>query len=181
VEGISGLTFTFLYWKFGLGPELGVTLVYACLLIIVSVIDLEKHLILNRVTYPGMALALALSFFWPQLELISLLPIEALSRLISSLGGGALGLAIMVLPFIISRQGMGMGDVKLGALIGLMTGFPLVFIAVLISWVAGGLVAATLLTFKIKGRKDALPFAPFMATSAMVTLLWGEAIWQWYL
>jgi len=175
VEGITGLLFTFLYWKFGLGLELAISLVYACWLTVIFVIDLEHQLVLDKVIYPGMALALAFSFFWPGLG-------EAIiERVVSSLGGGALGLAAMALPFIIYRRGMGMGDVKLGALVGLMSGCPLVFIALLLSVITGGLVATILLIFKIKKRSDPIPFAPFLATSAMVTLLWGQAIWQWYL
>ncbi len=181
VEGMTGLLFAFLSWKFGLGLELGISLIYACLLIVIFVIDLENQLVLDKVIYPGMALALAFSFFWPGLGGIISLPGEAISKVVSSLVGGALGLAAMALPFIIYRRGMGMGDIKLGALVGLMTGFPLVIVAVLLSWITGGLVGAVLLTFKIKKRKDPIPFAPFLATSAMVTLLGGQVIWQWYL
>ena len=90
-------------------------------------------------------------------------------------------MAAMALPFIIYRRGMGMGDVKLGALVGLMTGFPLVIVAILLSWITGGLVAAMLLVLKIKSLKDPIPSATFMAVAAMVTLLWGQEIWQWYL
>ncbi len=181
VEGITGLLFAFLYWKFGLGLELGISLVYACLLTVIFVIDLENQLVLDKVIYPGMALALAFSLFWPGLGVISSLEGGALGRVVSSLAGGALGLVAMALPFIIYRRGMGMGDVKLGALVGLMSGYPLVFVALLLSVIAGGLVGAILLAFKIKKRSDPIPFAPFLATSAMVTLLWGQAIWQWYL
>ncbi len=181
VEGITGLLFTFLYWKFGLSLELGISLIYACLLTVIFVIDLENQLVLDKVVYPGMVLAFAFFFFWPGIEVISVLPGGALGRAISSLAGGALGLAMMALPFVIYRRGMGMGDIKLGALVGLMTGFPLVFIAVLLSWITGGLVAGILLALKIKKRKDPIPFATFLAASAMVTLLWGQVIWQWYL
>jgi len=116
-----------------------------------------------------MALAFAFSFFWPGLGVVS------------SLGGGAIGLAAMALPFIIYRRGIGMGDIKLGAMVGLMNGFPLVFIALLLSVITGGLVGAILLISGIKKRRDPIPFAPFLAVSAMVTLLWGQAIYQWYL
>ena len=181
VEGLTSLLFALLYWKFGLGLELSISLVYASLLIAIFVIDLENQLVLDKVIYPGMALALAFSFFWPGLEGIGALPGEALGRVVSSLAGGAIGMAAMALPFIIYRRGMGMGDVKLGALVGLMSGYPLVAIALLLAVITGGLVAALLLVFKIKKRSDPIPFAPFLATSAMVTLLWGQAIWQWYL
>ncbi len=88
----------------------------------------------------------------------------------------------MALPYILThRRGMGMGDVKLGALVGLMTGFPLVFVAILLSWIGGGLLAAILLALKVKKLKDPIPSATFLTASAMVTLLWGQAIWQWYL
>ena len=147
----------------------------------IFVIDLENQLVLDKVVYPGMALALAFSFFWPGLEGIGALPGEALGKVVSSLAGGGLGLAAMALPRILYRRGMGMGDVKLGALVGLMTGYPLVFVAILLSWIGGGLVAAILLALKIKKLKDPIPSATFLATSAMVTLLWGQAIWQWYL
>jgi len=181
VEGLTGLLFALLYWKFGLGLELGISLVYTSLLTAIFVIDLENQLVLDKVVYPGMIVALAFSFFWPGLEGIGTLQGEALSKVVSSLAGGAIGLAAMALPFIIYRRGMGMGDVKLGALVGLISGYPLVAIALLLSVISGGLVAAILLAFKIKKRSDPIPFAPFLATSAMVTLLWGQVIWQWYL
>ena len=181
VEGITGLLFVFLYWKFGLGWELGISLIYTCFLIVIFVIDIENKLVLNKVVYPGIVVALAFSFFWPLLGTTSLPPGGTLGRVVSSLVGGVFGLSAMALPFIIYRQGMGMGDIKLGGLVGLMAGFPLVVIAVLLSWITGGIVAAGLLGFRIKGRKDPLPFAPFLTTSAMVTLLWGPEIWQWYL
>ena len=181
VEAITGLLFALLYWKFGLGLELGISLIYTCLLIVIFVIDLENQLVLDIVVYPGMALAFAFSFFWPGIEVISLMPGGALGRVISSLAGGVLGLAAMALPFVLYRQGMGLGDIKLGALVGLMTGYPLVLITILLSWITGGLVAAILLALKIKKRKDPIPFATFLACSTMVTLLWGQAIWQWYL
>ncbi len=182
VEGMTGLLFALLCWKFGLGLELSISLVYASLLIAIFVIDLENQLVLDKVIYPGMALALAFSFFWPGLEGMSMVSGEALSKVLSSLAGGALGLAAMALPYILThRRGMGMGDVKLGALVGLMTGFPLVFVAILLSWIGGGLVAAILLALKVKKLKDPIPSATFLVISAMVTLLWGQAIWRWYL
>ena len=181
MEVLTGFLFTFLYWKFGLGLELGISLVYACLLIIIFVIDLEHQLVLNKITYPSMILALGLSLLQPEIAEEAPLVDGITGRLVSSIVGGAIGLAFMALPLIIYRRGMGMGDVKLGALVGLMTGFPLVIIALFLSVVAGGLVGAILLAFKIKKRKDPIPFATFLATAAMVTLLWGQAIYQWYL
>ncbi len=180
VEGTTGLLFTFLYWR--LRPdwmELAIFLIYACLLTIIFVIDLENQLVLNRVTYPGMALAIVFSFIRPEIRTFSFfwptLGVE------SSLAGGALGLVVIALIVIIYPQGMGSGDVKMAALVGLMTGFPLVIVAILLWWISGGLVSSILLALKVKKLKDALPSATFLTVAAMVTLLWGKAIYQWYL
>ncbi len=179
VEGTTALLFALIYWKFGLGLELLFLLIYASMLIIIFVIDLEHLLVLNKIVYPGMALAFVFSFFNPGIRTFSiLLPNFGVE---SALLGGIIGLAIMAVPFLVYRQGMGMGDVKLAALVGLMTGFPLVIMAVLLSWILGGIVAGILLALKIKGRKDAIPAAIFLAATTMITLLWGQAIWEWYL
>ena len=76
---------------------------------------------------------------------------------------------------------MGAGDVKLAGLIGLVTGFPLVLPALFIGIVTAGLVAMILLLFKIKGRKEALPYGAFLGIGPIVTLLWGSEILNWYL
>ena len=181
VEGITAVIFTLLYWQFGLGVELVISLVYASLLVVIFVIDLEHQLVLDKVSYPAMILVFGLSLFWPGSDGITLFGPGVLDRLLTSLSGGVFGLLLMALPFIIYRRGMGMGDIKLGALVGLMVGFPLVFVAVLLSWISGGVIGAVLLLLKIKQRTDPVPFAPFLATAAMITLLWGQEIWQWYL
>jgi leader peptidase (prepilin peptidase)/N-methyltransferase len=74
---------------------------------------------------------------------------------------------------------MGWGDIKLAALIGLVTGFPLVFIAILLAIISGGLIAAILLLLKIKSRKDAIPFGPFLCLATMATLFWGSNLLNW--
>ncbi len=173
VELAAGSLFALLAWKFGPGLELGIILVYASLLLVIFVIDLEHQLVLNKIVYPSMVLALAVSILW-----LGLGPVDSL---LHSLLGGVLGLSIMALPFLIYSKGMGMGDVKLAGLLGLMTGYPLIGVTLLLSVIAGGMTAIFLLAFRFKKRGDHIPFAPFLATAAMVTLLWGEAIGRWYM
>jgi leader peptidase (prepilin peptidase)/N-methyltransferase len=69
----------------------------------------------------------------------------------------------------------------MAALIGLVTGFPLTLVALLLAVILGGLVAGLLLALKIKKRKEAIPFAPFLSVATLVTLLWGSNILTWYL
>jgi leader peptidase (prepilin peptidase)/N-methyltransferase len=95
--------------------------------------------------------------------------------------GGAIGFGIFLLIAIVSRGGMGWGDVKLAALIGLATGFPLVILAVIMAAILGGIVAVALVIAGKRKRRETIPFGPFLAAAAMITLLWGSNILNWYL
>jgi len=94
--------------------------------------------------------------------------------------GFVFGIAAVNITFLINRQGMDIGNVTLGALIGLMVGFPHVFVALMLAVVSGKLIANLLLMLRIKGRKEATPFGPFMAAGAFVALLCGQTIMDWY-
>ena len=177
VELAAGIIFPFLYWWCGLSTELVVMAFYACLFMLIFVIDLEHGLILNKVVYPGMAAALLLALFLPQPWLTQRLVHGVANAAI----GGGIGFVLFLLIAIISRGGMGWGDVKLVALIGLATGFPLIFIALIIGAILGGVVAIALVITKRKKRKETIPFGPFLSLAAMVTLLWGSSILNWYL
>ncbi len=179
IEALTASIFGFLFWRYGISVELGILIVYSSLLIIIFVIDMENYLVLNRITYPAMVLALVFSFFNPSVRTFSIfLPDFGIE---SSILGGLVGLGLMLVPYLIYRQGMGLGDVKLAALAGLMTGFPLIIPTVLISWILGGIIAAILLALKIKGRKDEIPAATFLSVSTFIMMIWGQEIWTWYL
>jgi leader peptidase (prepilin peptidase)/N-methyltransferase len=168
--------FALLYWHYGLSAELGVLAFYACLFIIIFVIDLERSLILNKVVYPAMVVALLLSLYpWPWLS-------ESIGmRVAYAALGGAIGFVVFLLIALVSRGGMGWGDVKLAALIGLATGFPLVAVAIIMAAILGGIVAVVLLATRRRGRREMIPFGPFLAVAAMATLLWGNNILGLYL
>ncbi len=177
VELGTGLMFAFTYWYYGLSADFAVTIFYCCIFIAIGVIDLEHKLILNRIVYPAAVVALIISIFLPQSGSISLPWPEAVNGII----GGAIGFVLLLIIALISRGGMGWGDVKMAALIGLVTGFPLVFVALFLGIVLGGLVAAILLLLKIKKRKEAIPFGPFLSLATIATLLWGSNLLNWYL
>jgi len=168
VELATAVMFALLTWHYGLGAQLAMALVYLCLFVLISVIDLEHGLILDIVVYPGMALAFVFSFFWPDLG-----PASALA-------GGGIGFVMMLLPYVISRGGMGAGDVKLAGLIGLATGVPNVVIALFLGILGGGLVAAFLLLSRLRTRKQTIPFGPFLAAGAMATVVWGNTIHDFF-
>jgi leader peptidase (prepilin peptidase)/N-methyltransferase len=179
VEIGTGVLFGLACWRYGLSLELLITLVYSSIFIVLLIIDLEHRLILNKVVYPSMALALLVSILF---SIPDFLPrVEIVPGILSAAIGGAIGLVLFLLVVVVSRGGMGWGDVKMAALIGLVTGFPLVFVALLLAVLAGGLVAGILLALRIKKRRQAIPFAPFLSLATIVTLLWGSDILSWYL
>jgi leader peptidase (prepilin peptidase)/N-methyltransferase len=182
VELATSLIFALLCWHYGLSVELGVMAFYACLFIIIFVIDLEQGLILNKVVYPGMVVALLLALL-PQSWLTQTIWLTQVIKpgIASAALGGGIGFGIFLLIAIVSRGGMGWGDVKLAALIGLATGFPLVFVAIIMGAILGGIVAVALMIAKKRTRRETIPFGPFLALAAMVTLLWGSNILNWYL
>jgi leader peptidase (prepilin peptidase) / N-methyltransferase len=182
VELATALIFALLCWHYGLSVELGVMAFYACLFIIIFVIDLEQGLILNKVVYPGMVVALLLALL-PQSWLTQPTWLTQVIKpgIASAALGGAIGFAIFLVIAIVSRGGMGWGDVKLAALIGLATGFPRVFIAIIMGAILGGIVAVALMIAKKRNRRETIPFGPFLALAAMITLLWGSNILSWYL
>ncbi|UCC60467.1 MAG: prepilin peptidase [Dehalococcoidia bacterium] len=178
VELASGTLYALMAWHFDLNLELAVALIFTSVFLVIFFIDLEHGLILNAVVFPAIAIAFVFSFFrsgyaeiWPDLG-----PGFVLSAML----GGAVGFTILLLPYIISRGGMGAGDVKLAGLIGLVNGFPLVLVAMFTGIVAGGAVAISLLLSRVVGRTDAIPFGPFLAVGAVVSIVWGERVVDWY-
>jgi len=192
VELVTGVLFGFFFWKYGFTLELLISIIYGSILIVIFVIDLENQLVLDIITFPAMIVAFVIAFFRPEIVEVNSLGSGTISQAVSqaasnaagqaiiALLGGIVGLVAMAIPFIIYPSGMGMGDIKLAALVGLMTGYPLVILALLLSWISGGVIAGILLALKIKGRKDPIPAAVFMVVAAIVTLVWGQEIWNWY-
>jgi leader peptidase (prepilin peptidase)/N-methyltransferase len=177
VEIGTGALFGLTYWRYELSSELAIALLYISLFIVILVIDWEHRLVLNKLVFPAIIVALLLSTFFSIFSVQS----EIVPEIGDAALGGGIGLGLLLLVVIISRGGMGWGDVKLAALIGLVTGFRLVFVALLMGIILGGVVAVLLLALKIKGRKEAIPFAPFLSLATIVTLLWGNDILDWYL
>jgi leader peptidase (prepilin peptidase)/N-methyltransferase len=136
--------------------------------LLIAIIDLRTRLIPNVLTGFGVVLALAFSILLPA------------PGLVAALEGAALGGAIFLLLAVLRRNAMGFGDVKLAVLIGIMTGFPWVLQALVLGIVLGGLAAAVLLLTRMRKPKHYIPYAPYLAAGAMLTLLYGARIAAWY-
>ncbi|HEX6390153.1 MAG TPA: prepilin peptidase [Solirubrobacteraceae bacterium] len=150
--------------------EIALGLVLVTVLVVVTLIDLDHRLIPNKITYPAAPLALIIGLaldtdFVPE-QLIA----------------GASGFAFFFLAALAYPRGMGMGDVKLAGVMGLYLGravAPAIFIALITGVVVGGVIMARVGV--AKGRKQAVPFGPFLAFGGVVAVLCGDALVDAYL
>lgn len=174
VELLTGLTYLACYHKFGLSPDLLVSLFFCSVLIVITFIDFEHQLILNKVTYP-----VIISGF-----LISLVPggIPFYDSILGFLiGGGFIYSMVVISPLIFGQEGMGGGDVKLAALIGVFLGWQDVLLTLILASLSGGLIGVILILLKLKKRRDYIPFGPYLCLGALVALFFGKKIIGWYL
>ncbi len=169
VEASTAALFLALWWRFGFSAEALAAAIFAVIMVVVIFVDLDHQIIPNALTYPGLAVGLVLALIGG--------PGEVFIRLAAAVGAGLIFLLIAVL----SRGGMGGGDVKLAAVMGAFLGWPLIAAAMFLSFTLGGIVGVALLLARRRGRKDPVPFGPFLAAGGLAALFWGNALIQWYL
>ena len=159
---LSATLFGLAGWRFGGDSRLWFVLPYSVVLLIILVMDLQHRLIVDKVTFPAMAVVLVASPFWPGLGLPS------------ALLGGLFALVIfgvlLAIAWRIHPDALGMGDLKLAVLIGLASGFPLVLRALLAGFLAGGIIALALLALRLKSMKDTMPYGPGLVAGAFYAL-----------
>jgi leader peptidase (prepilin peptidase) / N-methyltransferase len=176
VELLTGVMFVVVGAKFGADWALPAFLLFTASLIALSAIDLEHFRIPNRILivtlwagFPLLLLAAALDDRWDDLR--------------DGLVGGVAALALLLVIHLISPRGMGMGDVKLAGVLGLFLGFlsiGRVFVGLFLGFVLGAVIGVLLIATRIKSRKDRIPFGPFLAAGALLSVLVGGPIVDWY-
>ncbi|HVZ21531.1 MAG TPA: prepilin peptidase [Vicinamibacterales bacterium] len=173
VEAVTGAMFLGGYLLYGPSPLLVVRLLFGCAMIVLFVIDLQHKLLPNVITLPGIAAGLLLSEVagpgW-QASLIGALA-----------GGGALWLIAEVYYRLRGQEGLGMGDVKMLAMIGAFLGWKLMLLTMVLASFSGSIVGVGVLVAKKESLKYALPFGTFLAIGALVAAAVGNQIVAWYL
>ncbi len=171
-----GLAVTYGYLLITLGPSVRLILylIYSTIFALILITDLERRLILNVVTYPAIIFAFVVSFITPEMTWWS------------ALAGGAIGfvfffIAAWVGNALFGSGALGGGDVKLAAFVGLITGFPLVIEALVLTILIGAAISAILLVTRVRSLRDPIPYGPFLVAGAAITLLWGYPIAEWFL
>jgi leader peptidase (prepilin peptidase)/N-methyltransferase len=153
--------FAYLWECFGPSWELLLSAFSCSFFLLIAIIDLKYRLVLNVMVYPAMVVALL-----PRLVLPG-------GGAVTTLAGGAIGLALFLLTALLRPGSLGGGDVKLATLIGLMFGFPQTLWALALGIVVGGIVAIVLLLTRHGGLKSHIPYAPFLCLGAIVALLYN--------
>ncbi len=169
VEFVTGLLFLFTYLRYGLSPYLPMFLLLFSAFLVIALIDFKHQIIPDMITLPGIAVGIAASFalnhITPKASIIGLL-----------VGGG-----LFFLIALLSRGGMGGGDIKLMAMIGTFVGWPGVAVTTMIGSTLGAIIGIALMIMGKKGRKSQIPFGPFLVIGAAIYILWGGHIIRWYL
>jgi leader peptidase (prepilin peptidase)/N-methyltransferase len=173
VETVTGALFAVAAVQFGAGSMLLIALPLLAALVLVTAVDLEHQVVPLEITVLGSAygvLVNALVGPRPMLECI----------LGVLLGHGIVAFIIAASLLVIGQQGMGEGDGGLLALLGACLGWRAMLLALFVAVMVGGVMAVFLLLSGRRGRREAIPFGPYIALGGAVGLFWGEDVVTWY-
>lgn len=180
VEIITALIFASIVAVYGINLQVMMLLMVASIMIILSLIDFEHQILPDRLTLPALA------------GVILYLTASHQSNLLILGNGGQgigdsfwIGLAIGTawigaIVLTTGGRGMGIGDIKLAALMGATLGGPKTLIALLLAFIIGALAGVILIVSKKATCKTAIAFGPFLALGWLIAVLWGDWILMWY-
>ena len=173
IEVVTAVMFLAHWYAFGPTALLAARLVFGCALIVLFMIDLEHQILPNAITLPGIVVGLAFSVVAPPG------PFDALVGTV--LGGGVLyGIAFAYYLWR-KEEGMGMGDVKMLAMIGAFLGWQAVLVTLVLSSFAGAVIGVLMMIGQRGTMRYALPFGTFLSLGALAAMLVGERLVHWYM
>lgn len=168
VELLNAVLYLLAGLKFGLTPSLFLALLFISSLIVIFFIDLQYYIIPNVIVLPVAVIGLA--------AMIAISPDRWLELLLA----GVLSALFFFAVAMIRPGGMGMGDVKLAAMMGFFLGKS-VLVALFLGFLLGAAVGIGLMVKGSRGRKSQVPFGPFLAIGSLIALFFGEPILDQYL
>lgn len=190
VELLTGLVFVFVYLRFGFSP-LGFKAAFlSATLVALIFIDFRERLLPDAITFPGMVVGAVFSLWipvgdgiaawlWHQLGGIRL-PGGLFSLgdgLIAALLGGGILFALGEIWYRVRKvEGMGLGDVKMMAMVGLFLGTKLTILTLLLGSLAGSLIGGGYMLLTGKRSSYELPLGTFLGLAALVALFWGPSL-----
>jgi leader peptidase (prepilin peptidase)/N-methyltransferase len=175
VEFLNAVFYMYFYWQFGWGYQFLVFSFLSSSLLAIFFIDLDFQIIPDAITIPGMLLGLGLSW----------LPggIGILSSIIGLLvGGGSLYVMAIIGDLIFKKDSMGGGDIKMTAMLGAFLGWQQMLFIFICSSLIGLVVSLIIMTFSKRLRQTRIiPFGPFLALAAAVSMIYGRQIIDFYI
>ncbi len=150
-------------------------LVLAAVLPVLAWIDVERLVLPNRIVYPLTGAVLVLL-------VLGALGDHDLDALVRALAGGALAFGVLLLLHLVSPSGMGFGDVKLAFVLGLALawlGWGDLVVGFFLSFLYGAVVSLALVAARVRGRREHVPFGPFLAAGTLTAVVWGDVILRW--
>lgn len=175
VEFVNAVFYVYFYWQLGLSVNLFVFAFLSSVLLVIFFIDLDYQIIPDVVTLPGMIIGLV----------VALLPggIGIIPAVVGFLvGGGALYLIALLGDWLFKKESMGGGDIKMAAMLGAFLGWQKVLLVFISSAFIGLIVSLVIMLFSVKLRRQrVVPFGPFLALAAMLAILYGDWIINYYL
>jgi leader peptidase (prepilin peptidase) / N-methyltransferase len=174
VEAATGLLFAAAYERFGPTRDFGIAVVLLAALIAITAIDLRLQIIPDAITLPGIVVGFAANLATSRVSWVD-------SAIGVVVGGGIFWAILEGSLLLTGREGMGGGDVKLGAMLGAFLGWKVALLSIFLAVLLGGFLALGLLASRRTGRKDPIPFGPFLAAGGGAGLFWGERLVTWYM
>jgi leader peptidase (prepilin peptidase)/N-methyltransferase len=176
VELTTATLFVAAALRLGLVWELPAFCVFFDALLAISVVDLDLKIIPNRIVYPTL-------FTVAPLLVVASAAEGDWHRLLDAAIGGAAGFVAFFVIHFVSPGGMGFGDVRLSGVIGLMLGWlglSYVALGLFLAFLLASVVGIALIAVRQRGRRDHIPFGPFLAAGAIVAVVWGPVILAHY-
>jgi leader peptidase (prepilin peptidase)/N-methyltransferase len=173
IEVTTAALFAGAYLIYGWTPLLAVRLLFACAMLVLFVIDLRHRILPNVITLPGIVAGLVFSAALPPGWFASLIG--------AVVGGGVLYLIAEAYYRLRGVEGLGMGDVKMLAMIGAFLGWQLTLVTLILASFSGSVVGVGLIASGRGGMQAALPFGTFLAVGALIAAVSGDAMLAWYL
>jgi leader peptidase (prepilin peptidase) / N-methyltransferase len=169
MEALNAGLFVLAYLLLGLQWELLVAWTLISMLVIITVSDLRYMVIPDKVLLFFLVLIIFERLFIP------------LTPWWDSLAGGVLGFGLLLLIAIISKGGMGGGDIKLYGVIGLAVGVKVMILSFMIATFLGAVIGLTALALKLIEKGKPIPFGPFISAGTILAYLYGDTIISLYL
>jgi leader peptidase (prepilin peptidase)/N-methyltransferase len=183
VELMTALFFALMGIKYGFSIETLLGCALMSVLIVVFFIDLKTMIIPNQLVIAGLVIGVLGFIYQLFTPVLFYFPAPWYAPLIGMVSASGLLFIVALIGLLIYKNdgAMGMGDVKIYLPIGLIIGYKLALISLFIAIILGGVIGILLMIFKIKKRKDAIQFGPFIIIATGITMLYGNELFSSYL